>query len=129
MARRAAALVPTLINRDVPRHADGATRAILAHAAHSARCTLGGGTAVRTAIEPGWPSSRAPTPVVRSRTAGSWTRWRPHDGATMTVGAASWRRASGWAAHPLRVGQPADLVVYRDDPRADPSAPRASPRS
>ena len=40
------------------------------------------------------------------------------------LGAASWR-ARAWLGRPgVEVGTPADLIVYRDDPRTDPAALR-----
>ena len=126
MARRGTALVPTLINvENFPAIADGAHRFPL-YAAHMRELHAGASDVVRRAAEAG-------VPVYAGTDAGGGIRHgRIADevaalhaaGVPDALGAASWR-ARAWLGRPsVQVGAPADLVVYRDDPRADPQALR-----
>ena len=127
MARRGTALVPTLINVETfPGIADVRVALSRPTPRTCARCTPGRVTSSGARSRPGCRSTRAPTRAGRSRTAGSSTRWLALHAAGHpdAVGAASWA-AREWLGRPsLRAGHPADLVVYRDDPRADPAALR-----
>jgi imidazolonepropionase-like amidohydrolase len=126
MARRGTALVPTLINVETfPGIADGATR-YPAYAAHMRALHAGARHVVRTAIEAGvavFAGTDAGGSIAHGRIVDEVAAL--HDvGHPDAVGAASWA-AREWLGRPsLRVGQPADLVVYRYDPRADPSVLR-----
>lgn len=126
MARRGTALVPTLINVDTfPGIADRAER-YPAYAAHMRALHAGAVDVVRRACEAG-------VPVYAGTDAGGGIRHgRIADevvalhaaGHPDAVGAASWA-ARDWLGRPsLRTGFPADLVVYRDDPRPDPTVLR-----
>jgi len=121
MARRGTALVPTLINIDnFPGIADSAVR-FPAYAAHMRELHAGVRDVVRRAAEAG-------VPVYAGTDAGGGIRHgRIADeiaalhaaGVPDALGAASWR-ARAWLGRPaVEVGAPADLIVYRDDPRAD----------
>ncbi|WP_214371167.1 amidohydrolase family protein [Pseudonocardia sp. H11422] len=126
MARRGTALVPTLINVDTfPGIADSATR-YPTYAAHMRALHAGARDVVRRAVE-------AEVPVFAGTDAGGGIA---HGliadevaalhaaGHTDAVGAASWT-AREWLGRPgLDSGAPADLVVYRDDPRSDPATLR-----
>jgi imidazolonepropionase-like amidohydrolase len=123
MARRGTALVPTLINVETfPAIADSASR-FPAYAAHMRALHAGAADVVRRAVQAG-------VPVYAGTDAGSsLTHGRIADevaalhaaGHPDALGAASWA-AREWLGRPsLRAGHPADLVVYRDDPRADPA--------
>jgi imidazolonepropionase-like amidohydrolase len=122
MARRGTALVPTLINIDTfPGIADSARR-FPAYAAHMRALHAGARGVVARAAEAG-------VPVYAGTDAGGGIRHgRIADevaalhaaGVPDALGAASWR-ARAWLGRPaVEVGAPADLVVYRDDPRTDP---------
>jgi imidazolonepropionase-like amidohydrolase len=126
MARRGTALVPTLINIDTfPGIADRAHR-FPTYAAHLRSLHAGARGMVRRAAEAG-------VPVYAGTDAGGGIRHgRSADevaalhGAGLSsadaLGAASWA-ARAWLGRPAReIGAPADLVVYRDDPRVDPAA-------
>jgi imidazolonepropionase-like amidohydrolase len=127
MARRGTALVPTLINVDTfPGIADSATR-YPTYAAHMRALHAGARDVVRGAVEAGVPvyagtdagggiaHGRIVDEIVELHAAG-------HPDA---LGAASWA-ARGWLGRPgPGVGAPADLLVYREDPRADPDRLRA----
>ncbi len=126
MARRGTALVPTLINIDnFPGIADSAHR-FPAYAAHMRALYDGARGVVRRAAEAG-------VPVYAGTDAGGGIRHgRIADeiaalhaaGVPDALGAASWR-ARTWLGRPaVEVGAPADLVVYRDDPRGDVGALR-----
>jgi len=126
MARRGTALVPTLINvENFPGIADSARR-FPTYAAHMRELHAGARDVVRRAAEAG-------VPVYAGTDAGGGIRHgRIADevaalhaaGVPDALGAASWR-ARAWLGRPaVDVGAPADLVVYRDDPRADPAALR-----
>ena len=126
MARRGTALVPTLINVDnFPGIADSAHR-FPAYAAHMRELYAGARDVVRRAAEAG-------VPVYAGTDAGGGIRHgRIADeiaalhaaGVPDALGAASWR-ARAWLGRPaVELGAPADLIVYRDDPRADPAVLR-----
>ncbi len=126
MARRGTALVPTLINvENFPGIADGARR-FPSYAAHMRELYAGARGVVRRAAE-------ARVPVYAGTDAGGGIRHgRIADevaalhaaGVPDALGAASWR-ARAWLGRPgVEPGAPADLIVYRDDPRADPGALR-----
>jgi imidazolonepropionase-like amidohydrolase len=126
MARRGTALVPTLINVDTfPGIADSAVR-YPTYAAHMRALHAGARDVGRRAVEAGVPvyagtdagggiaHGRIVDEIVELHAAG-------HPDA---VGAASWA-ARDWLGRPgLAVGAPADLLVYRDDPRRDPAVLR-----
>ena len=126
MARRGTALVPTLINvENFPGIADGARR-FPSYAAHMRELYAGARDVVRRAAEAG-------VPVYAGTDAGGGIRHgRIADevaalhaaGVPDALGAASWR-ARSWLGRPgVAPGAPADLIVYRDDPRSDPGALR-----
>ena len=126
MARRGTALVPTLINVDnFPGIADSAHR-YPAYAAHMRALYAGARDVVRRAAEAG-------VPVYAGTDAGGGIRHgRIADeiaalhaaGVPDALGAASWR-ARAWLGRPaVEPGAPADLIVYRADPRADPAVLR-----
>ena len=127
MARRGTALVPTLINVETfPGIAESAValpglRRAHARAARGARATSCG-----TAVEAGVPV------YAGTDAGGSLAHGRIVDevlalhaaGHPDAVGAASWA-AREWLGRPsLRAGHPADLAVYRADPRSDPASLR-----
>src|SRR5918994_400261 len=125
MARRGTALVPTLINIDTfPGIAERAER-FPAYAAHMRALHARAHGVVRRAVEAGVPvfagtdagggirHGRIADEVVALHAAGL--------PALDALGAASWA-AREWLGRPaLGPGAPADLVVYRDDPRTDPA--------
>ena len=126
MARRGTALVPTLINIDnFPVIADAAFR-YPTYAAHMLSLYADARDVVRRAAEAG-------VPVYAGTDAGGGIRHgRIADevaaldaaGVPDALGAASWR-ARAWLGRPsVEFGAPADLLVYRDDPREDPAALR-----
>ncbi|GAA4847312.1 amidohydrolase family protein [Pseudonocardia benzenivorans] len=121
MARRGTALVPTLINVDTfPSIADRASR-YPEYAAHMRDLH-------RTAVDVVRRAAEAGVPVFAGTDAGGGIRHgRIADeiaalaaaGHPDPLGAASWA-AREWLGRPgLTPGAPADLVVYRADPRAD----------
>lgn len=128
MAARGTALVPTLINVDTfPGIADSAAR-YPAYAAHMRSLHATARSVVARAYEAGVPvyagtdagggitHGRIADEVVALHAAGI--------PAADALGAASWRSRE-WLRRPgLHVGAPADLVVYRSDPRADPATLR-----
>jgi len=126
MARRGTALVPTLINIDnFPGIADGAHR-FPAYAAHMRALHTSARDVVRRAAEAG-------VPVYAGTDAGGGIRHgRIADeiaalhaaGVPDALGAASWRARAWLGRRAVEVGAPADLVVYRDDPCADPAVLR-----
>ncbi|MGH3628247.1 MAG: amidohydrolase family protein [Sciscionella sp.] len=126
MARRGTALVPTLINVETfPGIADAAAK-YPTYAAHMRQLHAGARDVVRRAVEAG-------VPVYAGTDAGGGIdHGRIVDeiealhaaGHPDAVGAGSWA-AREWLGRPsLRPGRPADLVVYRSDPRSDPSVLR-----
>jgi imidazolonepropionase-like amidohydrolase len=126
MARRGTALVPTLINVETfPGIAASASR-YPTYAAHMLALHEGAAGLVRKAVEAGVPV------YAGTDAGGSITHGRIADevaalqdaGHPDALGAASWA-AREWLGRPsLQAGHPADLVVYRDDPRADLSVLR-----
>ncbi len=126
MARRGTALVPTLINVEkFPGIAESASR-FPAYAAHMRALHAGAGDVVRTAVAAGVPV------YAGTDAGGSLTHGLIVDevlalhaaGHPDAVGAASWG-AREWLGRPsLRAGHPADLAVYRADPRSDPATLR-----
>jgi imidazolonepropionase-like amidohydrolase len=126
MAARGTALVPTLINVDTfPGIADSASR-YPTYAAHMRALH-------RTARETVGKAVEAGVPVFAGTDAGGGIRHgRIADeiaalaaaGHPDALGAAGWA-AREWLQRPgLEPGAPADLVVYRTDPRTDPEAVR-----
>ena len=126
MGRRDTALVPTLINVETfPGIADSATR-FPAYAAHMRALYEGAGDVVRKAVAAGVPV------YAGTDAGGSLAHGLIVDevlalhaaGHPDAVGAASWG-AREWLGRPsLRAGHPADLAVYRADPRRDPATLR-----
>ncbi|MBA3906704.1 MAG: amidohydrolase family protein [Pseudonocardiales bacterium] len=123
MARRGTALVPTLINVDTfPGIAEAATR-YPTYAAHMRALHAGARGLVRKAAEAGvamYAGTDAGGGIMHGRIADEVAALHAA-GLPDAVGAASWA-AREWLGRPsLSAGHPADLVVYRADPRADPS--------
>ena len=126
MARRGTALVPTLINiENFPGIAEGARR-FPSYAAHLHELYAGARGVVRRAAEAGVPV------YVGTDAGGGIRHGRIADevaalhaaGVPDALGAASWR-ARSWLGRPgVAPGAPADLIVYRDDPRSDPGVLR-----
>ena len=124
MAARGVGLVPTLINIDnFPSIADGASR-FPSYAEHMRRLHASSRARVAAAWEAGVPifaGTDAGGQLEHGRIA---EEVRELHGAGLpaeeALGAASWR-AREWLGLPagLAVGDPADLVVYDADPRAD----------
>lgn len=126
MARRGTALVPTLINVETfPGIAEAAKR-YPAYAAHMRALHAGAGEVVRKATEAGvavYAGTDAGGSITHGRIADEVAALHAA-GHPDAVGAASWA-AREWLGRPsLVAGHPANLVVYRDDPRADPSVLR-----
>jgi len=126
MARRGTALVPTLINVDTfPEIADRAGR-YPTYAAHMRDLHRTAGDVVRRAAEAGvkiYAGTDAGGGIRHGRIADEIVALAGA-GHPDPLGAASWA-AREWLGRPgLTPGAPADLVVYRDDPRADLSALR-----
>jgi imidazolonepropionase-like amidohydrolase len=126
MARRGTALVPTLINVETfPAIADAASR-YPSYAAHMRALHAGAADVVRRAVEAGvsvYAGTDAGGSLAHGRIADEVVALRAA-GHPDAVGAASWA-AREWLGRPsLRAGHAADLVVYRADPRADPSVLR-----
>jgi imidazolonepropionase-like amidohydrolase len=128
MARRGTALVPTLINIETfPGIADAATK-YPTYAAHMRKLHAGAAGVVRRAVEAGIPvfaGTDAGGGIVHGRIADEVIALH---GAGLSagdaLGAASWS-ARDWLGRPgLHLGDRADLVVYRSDPRADLSVLR-----
>jgi imidazolonepropionase-like amidohydrolase len=122
MARRGTALVPTLINIDTfPGIADSAVRYPV-YAAHMRELHAGSRDVVRRAVEAGVPvyaGTDAGGGIAHGRIADEVIALH-EAGHPDAIGAASWA-ARRWLGRPaLEPGARADLVVYRDDPRADP---------
>ncbi|RTL64798.1 MAG: amidohydrolase family protein [Pseudonocardiaceae bacterium] len=126
MARRGTALVPTLINVDTfPEIADRAGR-YPTYAAHMRDLHRTAGDVVRRAAEAGvkiYAGTDAGGGIRHGRIADEIVALAGA-GHPDPLGAASWA-AREWLGRPgLTPGAPADLVVYRDDPRADLTALR-----
>jgi hypothetical protein len=126
MARRGTALVPTLINiENFPTIADRARR-FPRYAAHMRELHAGGREVVRRAAQAGvavYAGTDAGGGIRHGRIADEVAALHAA-GVPDALGAASWRTRA-WLGRPaVEVGAPADLVVYRDDPRADPAALR-----
>jgi imidazolonepropionase-like amidohydrolase len=124
MARRGTALVPTLINVETfPGIADSAAR-YPAYAAHMRELHAGAHDVVRRAVEAGVPvfaGTDAGGGIAHGRIADE-IRALAAAGHTDPLGAASWN-ARHWLGRPApHPGLPADLVVYRTDPRTDLAA-------
>lgn len=124
MAERGTALVPTLINVDnFPSFAEAGERKFPTYAATMRRLHDTAAERVRAAYEAGVPIF-AGTDAGGSLTHGLIAREvRALHGAGLpadeALAAASWR-AREWLGRPaLGEGDPADLVVYPSDPRAD----------
>ncbi len=126
MARRGTALVPTLINiENFPGIADGAHR-FPSYAAHMRELYAGARDVVRRAVEAGvgvYAGTDAGGGIRHGRIADEVAALHAA-GVPDALGAASWR-ARAWLGRPgVAPGAPADLIAYRDDPRADPGALR-----
>jgi imidazolonepropionase-like amidohydrolase len=126
MARRGTALVPTLINVDTfPGIADSASR-YPAYAAHMRALHGGARDVVRRAVEAGVPvyaGTDAGGGIAHGRIVDEIEALRAA-GHPDALAAASWA-ARAWLGRPsFAVGHPADLVVYRSDPRLDPAVLR-----
>jgi imidazolonepropionase-like amidohydrolase len=124
MARRGTALVPTLINVDTfPGIAEKASK-YPAYAGHMRELHAGARDVVRRACEAGVPvyaGTDAGGGIAHGRIADEVAALHAA-GHPDALGAASWA-AREWLGRPsLQPGRPADLVVYRDDPRRDPAA-------
>jgi imidazolonepropionase-like amidohydrolase len=127
MAERGTGLVPTMIQVDnFPAIADQAEPKFPAYAAHMRRLHAGFPSLVRSAYEAGVPvfcGSDAGTNVAHGRTADE-IRALHEAGlpAAAALAAGSWLGRQ-WLGVPLWAeGEPADLVVFDTDPRADLSA-------
>lgn len=121
MAERGTALVPTLINVETfPGIADSASK-YPAYAAHMRALHAGAGDVVRQAVQAGvavYAGTDAGGGIAHGRIADE-VRALAAAGHTDPLGAASWN-ARHWLGRPApHPGAPADLVVYRSDPRAD----------
>ncbi len=126
MARRGTALVPTLINVETfPGIADRAAK-YPAYAAHMRSLHARAGAVVRRAVEAGvavYAGTDAGGGIAHGRIVDEIEALRAA-GHPDALGAASWA-AREWLGRPsFAVGQPADLVVYRSDPRLDPAVLR-----
>ena len=123
MARRGTALVPTLINIDTfPGIADSAAR-YPTYAAHMRALHAGARAVVRRAVEAGVPvyaGTDAGGGIAHGRIVDEIAALHAA-GHPDALGAASWA-ARDWLGRPgLAPGAPADLLVLRSDPRADPA--------
>jgi imidazolonepropionase-like amidohydrolase len=126
MARRDTALVPTLINVETfPGIAASAGR-YPTYAAHMLALQEGASGLVRKAVEAGvrvYAGTDAGGSIIHGRIADEVAALQAA-GHPDALGAASWA-AREWLGRPsLQAGHPADLVVYREDPRADLSVLR-----
>ncbi len=127
MGRRGTALVPTLINVETfPVIAESAARRYPTYAAHILALYAGAADLVGKAVEAGVPvyaGTDAGGGIMHGRIADEVAALHAA-GHPDAVGAASWA-AREWLGRPgLRAGHPANLVVYRADPRLDPSVLR-----
>lgn len=124
MARRGTALVPTLINIErFPEHAAAGERRYPRYAAHMRELHRGAKDVVRRAAEAGVPiytGTDAGGGIAHGRIADEILALHAAGlSPTDALAAASWR-ARAWLGRPgLGHGDPADLVVYREDPRVD----------
>jgi imidazolonepropionase-like amidohydrolase len=126
MAERGTALVPTLINVETfPDIAARATR-YPAYAEHMRRLQAGAADVVRRACEAGvavYAGTDAGGTIAHGRIVDEVLALHAA-GHPDALGAASWA-AREWLGRPaLTPGHPADLIVYPDDPRADPTVLR-----
>jgi imidazolonepropionase-like amidohydrolase len=126
MARRGTALVPTLINiENFPGIAERATR-FPRYGAHMRALHAGARDVVRRAAQAGvavYAGTDAGGGIAHGRIADEVAALHAA-GVPDALGAASWR-ARAWLGRPaVEPGAPADLVVYRDDPRTDPATLR-----
>lgn len=124
MAARGTALVPTLINVETfPGIADSASK-YPTYSAHMRELHAGAHDVVRRAVEAGvavFAGTDAGGGIAHGRIADE-IRALGAAGHPDPLGAASWH-ARDWLGRPGIVdGAPADLVVYRTDPRTDPAA-------
>ena len=125
MARRGVGLVPTLVNIDnFPGIADRATR-YPAYARHMRALHARSRDTVRTAYEAGVPlfaGTDAGGGVAHGLIAAEVRKlYEAGLPAEEALGAASWRARAFLGRPGLAEGAPADLVVYDDDPRKDPT--------
>ncbi|MDN5857356.1 MAG: amidohydrolase family protein [Pseudonocardia sp.] len=126
MAERGTALVPTLINVDTfPAIADSASR-FPVYAAHMRALHAGAREMVATAVAAGVPvyaGTDAGGGIAHGRIADEVIALH-RAGHPDALGAASWA-ARAWLRRPLlEPGAPADLAVYREDPRRRPEVLR-----
>ncbi len=122
MAARGTALVPTLINVETfPGIAASASK-FPTYAAHMRELHAGASDVVRRAVEAGVPvyaGTDAGGGIAHGRIADEVVALH-RAGHPDALGAASWT-ARAWLGRPsLEPGAPADLAVYREDPRAAP---------
>lgn len=123
MAERGTALVPTLINvENFPGIADSAAKYPV-YAAHMRELYAGAHDVVRRAAEAGvrvFAGTDAGGGIAHGRLADEVVALHAAGlSPSAALGAASWA-SRDWLGHPGPVpGAPADLVVYRDDPRLD----------
>ncbi|WP_337661829.1 MULTISPECIES: amidohydrolase family protein [Actinoalloteichus] len=128
MARRGVALVPTLINiENFPSIADTAVR-YPRYAAHMRDLHARVDATIGAAVEAGVPvyaGTDAGGGIVHGRIVDEIeSLHRVGMSRERALSAACWR-AREWLGHPnLEDGAPADLVVYRNDPRRDLTALR-----
>jgi len=119
MARRGTALVPTLINVDTFGDIAAGAQRFPTYAAHMRELLAGSRALVRSAVEAGVPvyaGTDAGGGIAHGRIVDEIIALRGA-GHPDALGAASWA-ARDWLGRPgLEPGAPADLVVYRSDPR------------
>ncbi|HZZ50189.1 MAG TPA: amidohydrolase family protein [Pseudonocardia sp.] len=123
MAERGTALVPTLINVDTFPDIAGRATKYPSYAAHMRELHAGAYEMVGRAAEAGvrvYAGTDAGGGIEHGRIADEVVALHKAGlSTTDALGAASWS-ARQWLGKPgLVVGEPADLIVYRDDPRAD----------
>lgn len=128
MAARGTALVPTLINIErFPEHAARGYR-YPRYAAHMRELHRGAKDVVRRAAEAGVPiyaGTDAGGGITHGRIADEILALHAAGLPPMTaLGAASWAARAWLGRAGLSPGDPADLVVYREDPRVDLSTVR-----
>jgi imidazolonepropionase-like amidohydrolase len=126
MAARGTALVPTLVNVETFPDIAGRAGKYPAYADHMRRLHAGARDVVRKAVEAGVPvyaGTDAGGVIAHGRIADEVVALHAA-GHPDALGAASWN-ARRWLGRPgLDPGRPADLVVYRSDPRVDPDVLR-----